>query len=237
MDNGKLVSIKMVADRLLRNPLMKELNWEFIVDNAIECMRLVGSPSLYVSRKEIVEIKNYKGDIPIDLMQVQTVLFISGDQLIPMKGAEDTLHDHYDSFGEASDTGNFGNYTYNMNNSKVFTSFSEGKIAIVYKAIATDEECYPMILDSAQLLRAIESYIKYKWFDILNDMDKISDRKLNKAETDYCFNVAQAQSNLQMPSIDEMESLVNSITQMLPSRLQHSQRFQHLGRQEFLKIQ
>ena len=235
MNNGKLVSVKMVADRLLRNPLMKELNWEFIVDNAVECMRLVGAPSLYISRKETVEIKNFKGDIPLDLMQVESVLCVRGNNLIPMRGSEDTLHNHYDQFKSSSES-RFDLNTYSLNNSKIFTSFENGKVVFVYKAIATDSECYPMILDSPQLLRAIESYIKYKWFDILNDMDKISDRKLNKAETDYCFNVAQAQSNLQMPSIDEMESLVNSITQILPSRLQHADRFKHLGSQEFMRI-
>ena len=67
-------------------------------------------------------------------------------------------------------------------------------------------------------------------------MDMISDRKLNKAETDYCFNVAQADVNLKMPSIDEMETLTNMITQILPSRTDFTNRFEFLGEQEFMRI-
>ena len=45
MKNGKLVSIKLIADTLMQNPLLKDLSWEFIVSNAVECMRIVGTPS------------------------------------------------------------------------------------------------------------------------------------------------------------------------------------------------
>ena len=64
----------------------------------------------------------------------------------------------------------------------------------------------------------------------------ISDRKLNKAESDYCFNVAQADANLKLPSTDEMESLVNQITQLIPSATEHSRRFEFLGAQEKIRI-
>ena len=39
-----LVSIKIVADRLMRNPLLKDLNYEFIVDNALELLRILNAP-------------------------------------------------------------------------------------------------------------------------------------------------------------------------------------------------
>lgn len=72
---------------------------------------------------------------------------------------------------------------------------------------------------------------------MLNDMDIVSNQKLNKAEVDYMFNVGQADSNLKMPSVDEMESLVNQITELIPSRTAHSSRFEFLGAQEYMKIQ
>jgi hypothetical protein len=154
--------------------------------------------------------------------------------MIPMISNEDTLSDHYSSYPSAAPT-EVGD-KYSLNNSKIFTNFEKGKVLIVYKTIATDEECYPLIPDNPEFVRALRAYIRYQWFDILNDMDKISAQKLNKAETDYMFYVGQAQANLQMPSEDEMEALVNSITQILPNRTQHADRFQFLGNQEFLKI-
>ena len=62
-------------------------------------------------------------------------------------------------------------------------------------------------------------------------------KSLNKAEVDYMFNVGQADSNLKMPSIDEMEALVNQITQLIPRTSEHASRFEFLGSQEQLKIQ
>ena len=64
----------------------------------------------------------------------------------------------------------------------------------------------------------------------------ICERKKNSAEIDYSFNVAQAEINLKMPSIDEMEALVNVVTQFLPSSTEHSRRFEFLGAQEKLRI-
>ena len=68
-------------------------------------------------------------------------------------------------------------------------------------------------------------------------MEMVSDRKLNKAEVDYCFNVAQADANLKLPSADEMETLTNTIVQLIPSRTEFSRRFEFLGAQEKLRIQ
>jgi len=236
-NTGRLVSIKMIADRLMRNPVLKDLSWEFIVDNAIEVMRILETPALFISKQEAVEISNFKGTLPIDIMKVEAVYRQDTDtsDLIPLRTGTDTLHNHYDSYNDAT-SGTNGGQTYTMNNSKIFANFETGTAVIVYKAIAMDEECYPLVLDNAVLLRCIESYIKYRWFDVLNDMEQISDRKLNKAEVDYLANVAQADTNLKLPSDDEMETIVNQITQLIPSRTQFQDRFAFLGAQEHLRI-
>lgn len=215
---------------------MKDLSWEFIVSNVVECMRIIGTKPMYYSDKEIIEIKNHKGYIPPMVMGITGVFKVQeNNDLVAMHVGEDILHDHYGSFNSAPSAK--GGYTYSLNNNCIFPNFDEGKVLIVYDAIATDEECFPLIPDNAELIRALRAYVKYQWFDILNDMDKISDRKLDKAETDYSYYVGQAQSNLQMPSIDEMEALVNSITKILPSRTEHANRFQFLASQEYLNIQ
>lgn len=236
MKNGKLVSIKLIADTLMQNPLLKDLSWEFIVSNAVECMRIIGTPAMFVSKQETIEVKNYKGSLPVDIININSVMKIDkGGALLPMSDNQDTLAAHYGSFPSAP--GDAGGLSYTLNNSRIFPNFEEGKLAIVYKAIATDEECYPLIPDNQELIRALRAYIKYQWFDILNDMDKISGQKLQKAEIDYSYYVGQAQSNLQMPDEAEMEALVNSMTKILPSRTEFKNRFKFLGSQEFLKIQ
>lgn len=231
---GNLVSIKMVADRLMRNPLMKDLSYEFIVDNAIQVLRILKAPSIFIKRREALNVVNFRALKPVDMITVDGVARVDlGDKPIPLSASEDIAQDF---FHVGNNLPTRIDYTYGLNSKYVTVNFETGKIHIIYKAIATDEECYPLVLDNETLLRCVESYIKWKWFDILNDMDMVSDRKLGKAESDYSFNVAQADANLKMPSTDEMEALTNMITQILPSTTEFKRRFEFLGAQEQMRI-
>ncbi len=231
---GNVVSIKMIADRLMRNPLMKDLNYEFIVDNAIQILRILEAPALYTTQREGLTVENYRALKPIDMIRVEGIVRTDvSKKPIPLTASEAIAQEFYH---EGNSLSSRLDYTYSLNSKFINVNFEKGTINVIYKSIATDEECYPLILDNETLLRCVESYIKWKWFDILNDMEMISDRKLAKAETDYCFNVAQADANMKLPSPDEMEALVNTITQLIPSRTEFSRRFEFLGAQEYLRI-
>ena len=232
-NTADLVSIKMVADRLMRNPFLKDLNYEFIVDHAMQVLRILEAPSLYVTRRERINIENYRGLKPIDMMVVEAVMRVEGNTQVSLTASEDIQQEFYGQGVRPSRR----DYTYSLNSKYVNVNFEEGEVDLIYKSIATDEDCYPMVLNNETLLRCVESYIKYRWYDIMHDMDMISGQKLNKAEIDYSFNVAQADANLKMPSMDEMEAMVNVITQLLPSGTEHTRRFEFLGAQEKLRIQ
>jgi len=230
---GNLVSIKMIADRLMRNPLMKDLNYEFIVDNAIQVLRILDAPSIYVKRREGLNVVNFRALKPIDMVKIDGITRVDSGEPIPLSSSEDNSQDF---FHVGNNMPSRRDFTYSINSKYINVNFEKGDIHIIYKAIAVDEECYPLVLDDETLLRCVESYIKWKWYDMLNDMDMLSDRKLNKAEVDYCFNVGQADSRLKMPSEDEMETLTNMITQILPSRTEFQSRFEFLGAQEKTRI-
>lgn len=233
MISGHFISVKSIADRLMMNPVMKDLNFEFIIDKTVECLRLVNMAPIYISKMEKITIKQFKGALPADLIYIEQVYYNNSGALTPLNKGTDIIHDHYDRTAKSETNNN--SITYSVSMSKINTNMENGELAIAYRAIATDEECFPMIPDNVKLIRCIESYIKYRWFDILNDMDKISDRKLNKAEVDYCFNVAQAQSDLVMPDLAEMEEFTNSIRQILPNTNQFNERMKFLGSREYIK--
>lgn len=234
MISGHFISVKSIADRLLMNPIMKDINFEFIIDKTVECLRLVNMTPIYISKMEKIIIKQFKGDLPADLIYIEQIYFNNNGKLFPVNKGTDVIHNHYDRTSKSES--NNSSITYSLSVSKITTNIESGELAIAYRSIATDEDCFPMIPDNIKLIRCIESYIKYKWFDILNDMDKVSDRKLNKAEVDYCFNVGQAQSDLIMPDEAEMESFTNSIRQILPNTNQFNERMKYLGSKEFMKI-
>lgn len=230
---GNLVSIKLVAGRLLSNPLMKDLSYEFIVDNAIQLLRILEAPSIYANRREKLNVVNYRALKPVDMIKVEGIARTDQGGIVPLQTSEDISQEF---FHQGSHSPGRADNTYSLNSKYISLNFEKGDIEVIYKAIAVDEECYPLVLDNETLLRCIESYIKWKWFDILNDMEMVSDRKLSKAESDYCFNVAQADSNLKMPSADELETITNTIVQLLPSRTEFSRRFEYLGAQENFRI-
>jgi hypothetical protein len=167
------------------------------------------------------------------MMKIKGVARVDTGTPITLSSSEDISQEF---FHAGSATPSRKDFTYTLNSKYISVNFDEGMIDVLYEAIAVDEECYPLILDDETLLRCVETYIKWKWYDIMNDMDMISDRKLAKAETDYMFNVAQADSRLKMPSIDEMETLTNMITQILPSTTEFKRRFEFLGAQEQRRI-
>ena len=230
---GNLVSIKMIVDRLKQNPLMKDMNFEFVIDNAIEVLSILDAPAIYATMREKLNVEKYRALKPAGMMKVEGIARTDRGGIEPLTTSEHIGH-NFLSEGDVAPTRTDNTYT--LNNRYVNVNFETGSIDIIYKRIAMDEECYPLILDNAVLLRCVQSYIKWKWFDILNDMDIVSDRKLHKAETDYMFNVGQADVNLKLPSVDEMETITNMITQLIPSRSEFQNRFEFLGQKEYLKI-
>jgi hypothetical protein len=230
---GDLVSIKLIANRLYRNPIMKEMTYEFIVDNAIEVLRIIDAPSLYVKMREVINVVNYRASKPVNMMNIEGIARVDRGSVEALVPSDHISHEFYGKGGESPKrTGG----TYSLNSRYINLNFEKGTVEVIYKTLAVDEECYPLVLNDPALIRAVESYIKYKWFDILNDMDKISDRKLNKVEVEYLFNVGQATADLIMPNADELEAITNTIVQLIPSGNEFSKRFEFLGEKELLRI-
>lgn len=232
-NTGDTVSIKLIADRLYRNPMMKEITYEFIIDNALEVMRIVDAPALYANRREKIKVVNYRASKPANMMKVSSIARTDRGSIETMTSTEFISQEFLNS-GDHNVSRT--SMTYSLNSKYINVNFEDGEVEVIYKSIMTDEECYPLIIDNPILLRCIESYIKWKWFDILNDMDVVSAQKLNKAEQDYMFNVGQAHADMIMPSEAEMEALTNMITQILPSRTEFQKRFEFLGEQEYMRI-
>jgi hypothetical protein len=51
----------------------------------------------------------------------------------------------------------------------MFTSFTNGKVKVSYKAIPVDENGFPLIPDNPTYLSALEQFIKVQVFTILFD--------------------------------------------------------------------
>lgn len=227
-DMESYISIKIILDRLLRHPLLQDLPFETAVDYTLDFLRIVGVPKIFEDRSETVEVKNYRAVLPCDLLNIIQVKEHRSSYAI--RSTTDTFYQTDESPAPYE-------YTFKVQGDILYTNMREGSLDIAYKAIATDDEGYPIIPDDASFIRALEQYIKKQWFTILFDMGKIQPAVLQNAQQEYAFYVGQAQNRLVMPSLSEMESLTNMWASLLHKTNEFKKGFKHTGAKELIRVQ
>lgn len=224
----KQISIKVVLDRLLRHPLIQNLNFETAIDYVIDFIRIVDIPQVYIEKVDTIQIENYRAVLPCDLVEVLQVKEHCHHYC--MRATTDTFH-------EIDKVPNPFEYTFKIQGDIIYTNFREGTLDIAYRAILTDDDGYPMIPEDPTFIRALETYIKKQWFTILFDMGRIQQQVLVNVQQEYAFYVGQAQAKMAMPTLSEMESLTNMWTSLLHKTNEFKTGFKNTGMKELIKIQ
>jgi hypothetical protein len=149
-------SIKLILDRLLRNDILSGISFESVVDYTIDFMEIMSVPSIFIEKLYEGNIEDYRADLPCDFVEdIQVILTDSRKNLsynMPARSATDTFHNHYSCSG----IGHTLEPTFSINRSYIYTSIEKGKVSMVYNAILTDEEGYPMIPSDRTFLEALE---------------------------------------------------------------------------------
>lgn len=224
------ISIREILDNLLDHPMLQELSLERAVNYAVQFIRIVGMPNMFVDKTATVEIKDYRGCLPCDfyeMVQVRTA---------------DKEHHHRtfryttDSFHMSKDNHPSPELTYKIQGTVIITSMREGSIEIAYRAMSVDNDGYPLIPDDGAFARALELYIKKIYFTILFDLGKINANILQNAQQEYAWAVGQAQTSLVKLSVDQMQALSNSLNTLVQRTQEHSKGFKDNGTREVLKI-
>ena len=218
------ISIETVLNRVLRHPLMSDLSYETAVDYAIDFMRIVGVPNMFVEKVVELNVEDYRTALPCDYYQTIQI------RDMPSRRA----------FIYATDSFYFSNHssaeiipTYKIQGGIIFTNIKHTTIELAYQAIPLDEDGKPLIPDNSSFLRALELYIKKQWFTIQFDMEKIKPAILQNVQQEYAHAVGDCQSEFHRLSIDKAEALFNSLSRMiLPN--QHMSGFKYSNIPEHL---
>lgn len=233
VNNVSYVNIRVVLDRLLRHPLLTDLNLETAIQYTLDFISAMGLPNVYVDKIETIDIKEYRGELPCDLISINQVrLHKNGIALRAMTDNFNAYptHDHNRDCSR-------GEPSFKTQGRVIFTSIKEEKIDISYKAIMLDDEGLPLIPDNSIFLKALELYIKKEWFTILFDMGKISPAVLNNTQQEYAFKAAQCNNEFVIPSVSEMESITNVLNQLVPRVTAFRNGFKNLGDKEYIRLQ
>ena len=224
-------NINVIADRITRHKLLTDVTFETILDYTFEFIKIVGMPKSMLEKTAIVEIDEYKGALPCDFYKPIQIRTTGGDYF---RESTDSFHMSPEKEREGSARRNTG-VTYKIQGRFIFTSMPRCVLEIAYRALPIDEDGMPLILDNGTYPRALEEYIKLKCFDELFDEGKVTLQVLQNRQQQYAWAVAQAQSDLTMPSLDMMESISNMRNKLLPSKIDHNNGYVSEGAKQLLR--
>lgn len=232
------ISIDVIANKIFKNPLLKDVNFEDIIDHTLSVIKIAKVPGIYHEESCFKDVDNHMISIPKNALNIKTVDYCYGKNLIPMTMSSDSLSNHIQKLPNRSDNlhNGYSQKTYSINNNIIKTSFPKGTIFITFDTIRVDENDIPMIPNSEALLRAIEAYIKVQVYSVLADLQKVSERALNRAEQDYLWYIGKAQSEYQgFKNEDDMESFINGWKRQFLSQKDHSNRYSQESKAEHIK--
>lgn len=224
-------------DDILDHPMMQDLSFERAIAYAVEFIKIVGMPTAFEHKVITIPVEDHTGyrlaqdgsklpSIPEDCYQILAIKKKGGEEVI--------LNTSTSVFG--SSKSNSASPSYVIRGNIIQTSFEEGELEISYLALPIDDEGYPTIPEIASYIRALELYIKKKWFTILFDLGKLNVSIYNNVKQEYAFAVGQAQSELIKPSLDEMEAFTNMWNSLLPRQSAHRFGFNTLGSKEIKRF-
>lgn len=228
-------NINLLMDELTKHPMLSDLPTESAISYAIEFMHVVGIPPSFMDKTAVIDIHNYRGELPCDYYTIEQV------RLLPKHGHPGELSPVFrystDSFHMSPIKPKVSDLTYKIQGRCIFTSpLEDGPIEIAYKALPLDEEGTPLIPDDPIYLRALKAYIKKQWFGIQFDQGKINPQVIQRADQEYYAYVGQAQARAILPTIDQMESISNMWNTLVVRAQDHRKGFIHEGSKEHIKI-
>ena len=256
----RYTTIKRVLDNLLSHPLLSDVNLEQAVRYTIRFISLHGYPKLYQDKIVNVDIHDFRGELPCDLISIiqvkdlhsHTCLRSMTDNFTPgMREHKLPRTDRpmgreriKNRIGLDDKTGPWyiphahkyhHEPAFKTQGRIIYTSFPEGVVEIAYKSIPVDDDGYPLLIDNENYLAALEAYIKKQVFTVKFDTGKINGNVLQNAQQEYAWLAKQLESEFTVPSVSEMESITRMINTMIPKVREFDDGFEGLGDREYLR--
>ena len=244
-------NIRRVLDNLTDHPMLADLTLEQVVRHAIRFISLHGYSKFYKDAIIEVEIHEFRGLLPCDLISIvqvkdlktglclraMTDSFTPGmmpDPPQPKKMQNPKIGDICTGYIPPAPH-NCGEGTFKTQGRIIYTSFPEGMVQISYKGIPVDEDGFPLLIDNETYLNALEAYIKKQVFTVKFDTGKIGANVLQNTLRDYAVASANLMTEMTTPSYSEAQAISNYMTSLLPRVSEFYYGFSKLGSRQILK--
>lgn len=247
--NGKSVTIDSILERVHRDYGLQDIYPDEAAEWIWDIVAFIGTPYAIEDAEPMkIAITDYRGILPCDLYSVEQVreyttgkamremtdTFFKSRNSIFNEGTDveqdadpTTGETFYTAVGPTSDPDYF---TFKIQGNYIFTGIEEGDVEMAYKKFPVDENTLlPLIPENARYIRAVVSYIAERKAFKLMLQDLLSERKYDRIEQKYLFNVGAAQSECVLPDKSRMETLVNRMKSPFPYHEHFCTNFRHLG--------
>ncbi len=228
----KTISINAVIRKVIKDLGIDDK--EVFIDDFIEWigegLQYIGSYYQYIEKETTIDIIDYKGELPCDLVT-----------LLRIHNKSDNLSDSFNKslIGTNSATNNQISRNsntmrdYNITNNVVTASYKTGKMYVQYLAFPLDCDGFPEIPDVVDYKDALMWKCAYQLSlrgytfksPQLNNYQYVEDKWKR-----YCI---QARAAINMPDADTMERIKNIMIRLKPDLNQYYNNFNSLGKQEF----
>ena len=222
INNQSYTNIRVVLDDLLQHELLQDLTLEQLVGYVRRFVGLFNMPQMYVDKIAEVKIEDYRGKLPCDLVSVIQVRDKHSNICLRYMTNNFPLYKPHNIEDQAFKTQ--GDY--------IFTTFKKGVVDIAYLSMPVDSEGYPLILDNEVYKQTLELYVKLDRFTRYFDTGRLPINVLQNTQQEYSWYAGRLNSELNMPSISELESLSNAHNQLLPKTNEFKKGFANTGARE-----
>jgi hypothetical protein len=223
------INIRELLSRVLRHKLLQEFTLEQAIQYTIDFIGIFGFPELYEDKQAEVDICDFRGKLPCDLIQIDMVKDCKTN--VPLRSMTAAFNPGGKYYNHLRQEPQF-----KTQNRTIITSFPEGRVIIAYKAIPVDDEGLPLLVNNTKYLKALELYVKCQMFTMLFDEGKVTQQVLNHTEQEYCWAAGQLEEEFKTPSESEMQTITNILHQIIPRHDDFYNRYEALGNKEFRKI-
>lgn len=224
----RYINIREILSRVLKHKLLQDFTFEQAIQYVLDFIGLFGFPDFYEHKEALIDICDYKGELPCDLIEIEMIVDCKTNMpLRSMTGVFNPGGKYYNHLRQEPQFKTQGRV--------LFVSFPEGAVKMAYKAIPVDEEGYPLLIDNSKYLKCLELYIKCQLFGDLFEEGKINERVLSHAEQEYSWAAGQLSEEFKIPSEAEAQSITNILNQMIVRKDDFYNRYERLGNKEFWK--
>lgn len=230
----RFVSLKVIIDRLMRDPIMQDLNIDNAITDAVDCIQLIANPSFMDRQDVVLHVEDYRAELPYNIVNIVTTKYIdSADNKISMNVIGSPS---YKTPPESYNSGHINYEEYKVNGDYLYTNFKEGKLLMSYEAIPLDTDGFIMIPDDIAVIKCVESHIKFEHYLLKFNMGKLPQYSLVKVEEDKRHYMGKAQSSKLMEGLDTAKSMSNILNKLLTKEDHHLTNYSYLTNKENLRL-